>query len=91
MITSQPAQTTYSLGEALSLTGLVVEGIYKDNSKERLTVTDTDIKGFSSEKPVEEQTVTVEINKLTATFIVKILPVKIVEGVLTFVEPDVTS
>lgn len=91
MITSQPAQTTYSLGETLSLTGLVVEGIYKDNSKERLTVTDADIKGFSSEKPVEEQTITVEINKLTATFIVKILPVKIVEGVLTFVEPDVTS
>ena len=91
MITSQPAQTTYSLGEALSLTGLVVEGIYKDNSKERLTVTDADIKGFSSDKPVEEQTVTVEINKLTATFTVKILPVKIVEGVLTFVEPDVTS
>lgn len=91
MITSQPAQTTYSLGEAISLTGLVVEGIYKDNSKERLTVTDADIKGFSSEKPVEEQTVTVEINKLTATFTVKILPVKIVEGVLTFVEPNVTS
>lgn len=91
LITSQPAKTIYTLGEPLSLTGLVVEGIYKDNSQERITISESEIKGFSSEKPAEEQTVTIEINKLTASFTVKILPVKVEEGVLTFVEPGMTS
>lgn len=91
LITSLPAKTTYTLGESFSSTGLVVEGVYKDNSKERLIIKDTDIKGFSSEKPADKQTLTIEINKLTASFTVNILPVKVADGVLSYVEPGVTS
>lgn len=90
-IASLPAKTTYTLGETLSLDGLVVEGIYNDNSKAKLSVAEENIKGFSSEKSAEELTLTLEIEKFTATFAVKVLPVKVEKGILTYVERGITT
>lgn len=90
-IASLPAKTTYTLGESLSLNGLVVEGLYSDNSKAKVTVTEENIKGFSSDKSAEELLLTITVEKLTATFPVKVLPLKIEKGVLTYVEPAVTT
>lgn len=90
-VASLPAKTTYTLGESLSLNGLVVEGLYSDNSKAKVTVTEENIKGFSSDKSAEELLLTITVEKLTATFPVKVLPLKIEKGVLTYVEPAVTT
>ena len=90
-VASLPAKTTYTLGESLSLNGLVVEGLYSDNSKAKVTVTEENIKGFSSDKSAEELLLTITVEKLTATFPVEVLPLKIEKGVLTYVEPAVTT
>lgn len=90
-VTSLPDKTTYSLGESLSLKGLVVEGINSDNSKQQLNITEANISGFSSEKSLDDLILTVTVNKLTTTFSVKILPIKVENGVLTRVEANITS
>lgn len=90
-VTSLPDKTTYSLGESLSLKGLVVEGINSDNSKQQLNITEANISGFSSEKSLDDLILTVTVNKLTTTFSVKILPIKVENGVLTRVEANLTS
>lgn len=89
-VTSLPDKTTYSLGEPLSLKGLIVEGINSDNSKQRLDITEANISGFSSEKSSDDLTLSVTINKLTTTFSVKVLPIKVENGVLTKVEANLT-
>lgn len=81
-----PAKTVYSLGEELDLTGLVVEGVKKNNDKVKLDIKKEDVTGFSSEKAADEQTLTVTIQKLTTTFTVRILPIKVENGVLTKVD-----
>lgn len=91
IVTSLPDKTTYSLGESLSLKGLVVEGINSDNSKQQLNITEANISGFSSEKSLDDLILTVTVNKLTTTFSVKILPIKVENGVLTRVEANITS
>lgn len=90
-VISLPEKTIYTLGESLSLKGLIVEGINKDNNKEKLDITEANISGFSSEKSSDKLVLTITVDKLTTTFTVKVLPIKVEKGVLTQVEPNVTT
>lgn len=85
-ITHLPAKTVYSLGEELDLTGLVVEGTDKNNSTAKVDITKENISGFSSEKASADLVLTVTVEKLTATFSVSVLPLRVENGVLTKVE-----
>jgi len=73
VITTPPDKTTYYVGEALDLTGLVVTGTYNDGRTEELTITSDNISGFDSSEPAEAQIVTITYGGKTAIFTVNIL------------------
>lgn len=67
-IITAPTKSSYAIGEALDLTGLVVEGTYEDTTKKNLTITMANISGFDSSSAAANQTVTVTVGTLTTTF-----------------------
>lgn len=71
-ITTAPTKSSYAIGEALDLTGLVVEGTYEDTTKKNLTITMANISGFDSSSAAANQTVIVTVGTLTTTFKVTI-------------------
>lgn len=90
-IKSLPLKTVYALDEKLDLNGLTIEGKYTDNTKAEITVKPEDVSGFKSDKAADELVLTVTIGKFTLTFPVKVLPIKIEDGVLTQVVGPVTE
>jgi hypothetical protein len=68
-ITSPPTKTTYTVGESLDLTGLVVTGTYSDNSTQTETVSASNVSGYNADT-IGQQTLTVTVNGKTATFVV---------------------
>jgi len=72
-IGSYPKKTSYYTGELLNLEGLSVYGIHQDGSRELLVVSNQEVTGFDSSKPVTGQLVTVNVGGKTATFTVNIL------------------
>ncbi|GHU10808.1 hypothetical protein FACS1894151_10390 [Spirochaetia bacterium] len=68
-VTNEPTKTTYAIGEALDLTGLVVTATYSDGSTE--PVTTTNASDFDS-TTAGNKTVTITYNEKTATFIVTV-------------------
>lgn len=90
-IKSLPQKTVYTLDEQLDLTGLVVEGKYTDNTKVAINIKKEDINGFKSDVATEELTLTIMQGKLTVSFSVQVLPIKVTDGVLTEVVGKVTE
>lgn len=77
-VTKAPTKTEYYKGDAeLDLTGMVLTVNY-DGTNETRTITDgydaagVTCEGFSAEKPIESQTVTVKYRGKTATFTIKV-------------------
>lgn len=77
-VTKAPTKTEYYKGDAeLDLTGMVLTVNY-DGTNETRTITDgydaagVTYEGFSTEKPIESQTVTVKYRDKTATFTIKV-------------------
>lgn len=77
-VTKAPTKTEYYKGDAeLDLTGMVLTVNY-DGTNETRTTTDgydaagVTYEGFSTEKPIESQTVTVKYRGKTATFTIKV-------------------
>ena len=77
-VTKAPTKTEYYKGDAeLDLTGMVLTVNY-DGTDETRTITDgydaagVTYEGFSTEKPIESQTVTVKYRGKTATFTIKV-------------------
>lgn len=77
-VTKAPTKTEYYKGDAeLDLTGMVLTVNY-DGTDETRTITDgydaagVTCEGFSTEKPIESQTVTVKYRGKTATFTIKV-------------------
>lgn len=77
-VTKAPTKTEYYKGDAeLDLTGMVLTVNY-DGTNETRTITDgydaagVTCEGFSTEKPIESQTVTVKYRGKTATFTIKV-------------------
>jgi hypothetical protein len=70
-ITSPPTKTVYALGEALSISGLVVTGTYADGTTKAETVSLSDISGYNADA-TGTQTLTVTVGEKTATFTVTV-------------------
>jgi hypothetical protein len=70
-IDSPPAKTTYTVGESLDLTGLVVTGTYSDETTKTESVGLSAISGYNADT-IGQQTLTVTVNSKTATFIVTV-------------------
>jgi hypothetical protein len=70
-VTTAPAKTAYTAGEALDLSGLAVTGTYSDGATKAETVTLSDISGYSA-NTVGQQTLTVTVGGKTATFTVTV-------------------
>jgi len=74
LITSQPAQTTYTTGESLVLTGLVVTAVYSDGSTTVINNDELAVNGFDSVMP-GSKTITVSYGDKSADFTVTVNPV----------------
>jgi hypothetical protein len=68
-VTTQPAKTSYAIGEPLNLDGLVVTATYSDNSTD--TITGYTTSGFNSSS-AGSKTVTVNYGGKSATFTVTV-------------------
>jgi hypothetical protein len=73
-VTTHPAKTVYTIGEALDLTGLIVTGTYSDGTTRAETVSASDVSGYNT-NATGTQTLTVTVGAKTATFTVTVNPV----------------
>jgi hypothetical protein len=71
-VTTQPTKTTYTVGETLDLTGMVVTGTYSDSSTAVVTGYTTSPASGDTLSTVGTQTVTVTYNSKTTTFTVTV-------------------
>ncbi len=67
-VTTPPIKTTYNIGEALDLSGLVVTGTYSDNSTAPVTITMDNISGFDNSVVADDQIITVTYEGKITTF-----------------------
>ena len=67
-------KTVYIVGDALDITGLVIQGNYSDGGKRELEFAVKDIDGFNSENVVPNQTLTISIGGFSTTYDIKINP-----------------
>lgn len=77
-ITTEPTKTSYTYGDDLDLSGMVVKAYYSDNTSK--TITDYTVSGYDPTK-VGKQTVTVHYLDMTDTF-----EVTVAEGELSSIE-----
>lgn len=71
-ITTPAAKLSYTVGEALDISGLVVTGAYNYNNHAVLPVTISHITGFDSSAPAEDQVLTITYEGKTTTYTVDI-------------------
>jgi microcystin-dependent protein/putative cell wall-binding protein/2-oxo-4-hydroxy-4-carboxy--5-ureidoimidazoline (OHCU) decarboxylase len=71
-ITTPAAKTTYKVGEALSITGMVVTGTYSDGTTIIETITTGNVTGFNSSSVAASQTLTVTVAGITTTYIISV-------------------
>ncbi len=72
-ITTPATKLSYTVGDILDITGLVVTGTYSDTTTKVETVTASDITGFDSSAPVASQTLTVTVGGKTTTYPIDIV------------------
>ena len=72
-VTALPTKTTYTVGQSLNITGLVVTGSYNHGGTELVLVTAANISGFDSSHSEIGQVLTVTVDGKTATFDVNII------------------
>ncbi len=71
-ITTPENKLTYSVGDTLDITGLVVTGTYSDASTKVETITATNITGFDSSAPATNQVLTITDGTQTTTYTVNV-------------------
>lgn len=71
-VKSLPDKLVYTVDDELDITGLVIEGIYSDGSREIERVTKSNITGFDSREPAERQVLTIKAGGRTTTYTIKI-------------------
>ena len=71
-IKTPATKLVYKAGEALDITGLVIEGTYSDESKKNVAITAANVSGFDSTTVVASQTLTVTVDGKTTTYTVEI-------------------
>jgi hypothetical protein len=71
-ITTPATKTTYTVGDTLDITGLVVTGTYSDSSTQVEPITSSDVTGFDSSTANPAETLTITYDGFTATYDVAI-------------------
>jgi len=71
-ITHTAGKLSYTVGDALDITGLVVTGTYSNNTTSIETITVANITGFNSSVPASSQTLTITVGGKTATYTIEI-------------------
>jgi len=72
-ITTPATKLSYTVGDTLDLTGLVVTGMYSNDSTKVETVIDTNITGFNSVAVATDQVLTITVGDKTTTYKVQIV------------------
>ena len=72
-ITTPATKLSYTVGDTLNLSGLVVTGTYSDSSTQVETVTAANVTGFNSAAPAVGQVLTITIGGKTTTYTVNIV------------------
>ena len=82
-ITTPATKLTYSIGDKLDISGLVITGTYSDGSTKVESITAANIKGFNSSKAATNQVLTITVGAKTTTYKVQIVaaPIPPVTGV----------
>ena len=75
IVANNPDKTKYQIGEELDLTGLLVQAVYNDGSKEDIDLADLTITGFDSSTSGEKTLTIVYLNYQTT------LKIKILEAI----------
>ena len=71
-ITTPASKLTYTVGDSLDISGMVVAGTYSDNSSKLEAITTANITGFDSSVPTVDQVLTVMVGGKTTTYTVTI-------------------
>jgi len=72
-ITTPASKLSYSIDDALDITGLVVTGTYSDSTTKVETITTGNITGFDSSAPAANQVLTITVGGKTTTYTVNIV------------------
>jgi len=72
-ITTPATKVTYTIGEPLDITGLVITGTYSDGSSKVETITTANVTGFDSSTAVTGQVLTITVDGKTATYTVDVV------------------
>ncbi len=78
-ITNPATKLSYTVGETLDITGLILTGTYSDNSTQTETITSSDVSGFDSSVPIAGQILTVTFGGKTTTYTVDIVSAPILD------------
>jgi len=72
-ITTPATKLSYTVGNVLDITGLVVTGTYSDASTKVETITTANVTGFDSSAPATDQVLTITVGGKTTTYTVNIV------------------
>ncbi|MDP4011793.1 MAG: S8 family serine peptidase [Candidatus Roizmanbacteria bacterium] len=72
-ITTPASKLSYTVGDALDISGLVVTGMYSDDTSKIEDVTAANITGFDSSIAVVGQVLTITVGEKTTTYIINIV------------------
>lgn len=66
-ITTPATKLSYTVGESLDISGMIVTGTYSDNSTQTETISGSNVTGFDSSIPAVGQVLTVTVGSQTTT------------------------
>ena len=78
VITTPASKLSYTVGDLLDITGLVVTGTYSNTSTSTISITSSDVSGFSSASPAIGQVLTITSGGKTTTYTVDVVAVPVV-------------
>jgi hypothetical protein len=91
-ITTMPSKLTYTVGESLDISSIVVTGTYSDKNKRTELITKDNITGFNSSAPAVNQVLTITVGDKKATYTVTInAAAVVVTSVTVKTEPNKTN
>jgi len=79
-VTTPATKLSYTVGESLDISGLVVTGTYSDNSTAVQSVSVLNITGFNSASPATGQVLTITIGGKTTTYAINIVAAAVVSS-----------
>ncbi|MFH1129592.1 MAG: immunoglobulin-like domain-containing protein [Patescibacteria group bacterium] len=87
-----PAKLTYTVGDTLDISGLVVTGTYSDATTKVETITIGNVTGFNSSAPATDQVLTITVGGKTTTYTINVMaPLSSNKDITSFIFPDLGS